>query len=109
MADTEMFVFSLLMLGVLLNSAAAQYTPGDQKKVERMRREMNAMKDDLRREIIAGLERVTKETKAGLERVTKENQETKAGLERVTKENQQRVRKRMTPGEGIFVFLYIRF
>ena len=65
-----MFVFLFLTLGVLLNTAAAQGTPGDQEKVETMRREMNAMKDELRR-------------------VT-------AGLERVTKENQQRVRKRIT-------------
>ena len=88
-----MFVFLFLTLGVLLNTAAAQGTPGDQEKVERIRREMNAMKDELRREITAGLERVTKE-----------NLETKAGLERVTKENQQRVRKRMTRREGMFFF-----
>ena len=98
-----MFVFSLLMLGVLLNSAAAQNPPGDQKKVERMRREMNAMKDDLRRVI-----KENQEITAGLERVKKENHETKAGLERVTKENQQRIHKRQRD-QGMFVFLYVRF
>ena len=44
-----MFVFLLLMLGVLLNSAAAQGTPGDQKKVERERRDTDNILDGLRR------------------------------------------------------------
>ena len=45
-----MFVFSLLMLGVLLNSAdALEGTPGDQKKVERKRRDMDTVLDGLRR------------------------------------------------------------
>ena len=37
------------MLGVLLNSAAAQGGPGDQKKVERERRDMDTILDGLQR------------------------------------------------------------
>ena len=71
----RMYFYSLLMLGVLLNSAVSQDTSGDhqcgpgqeqcvQNSVERMRYEMDAMQDDLRR-------------------LTRENQKSTAGLQYV--------------------------